>query len=131
MARKRKRQPRADGQPAAQPADAGGILTDPHHTRADIRLAMRAVRNRWPVPEGLRGEIVERLRAIVNKERAEVVTMRGVEAIDAPADSNAINAAKVLVAMEAQNQADEHLAEKNARIDEGRGTEVVQVVFER
>lgn len=38
---------------------------------------------------------------------------------------------KVLTAMEAQNQADDHLADKNERLDSGKATEGVQFIIER
>ncbi len=41
---------------------------------------------------------------------------------------NRIGAAKVLVAIEQQNQADDHLTDKNDRIDTGKATETVMIV---
>ena len=88
--------------------DPGKVLADPHHARADLRLAGRAVKARWPVPEKRRAEI------------AEIVA-------EAAAGGD-IKAAEVVLKMEAQNQADEPLADKNARLDEGKATENIQQV---
>lgn len=56
------------------------------------------------------------------------MTRDGVETVDGPADANAISAAKVLVAMAGQNQADRHLDDKNARLDAGKATERVLLI---
>lgn len=101
------------------------VLSDPHREQSDIRLVNRAVRNRWKVDEANREKIVTRLMEIVEKREASVMTKGGPCALDGPADTNANAAARVLVAMEQQNQADEHLADKNDRLDAGKATERV------
>ena len=80
---------------------------DEKRHQADIRLAARAVKWRWPVPEDSKSVIIERLLTVVKKEAVAVMTKEGPAELDGPADSNAIAAARVLVAMEGQNQSDE------------------------
>jgi hypothetical protein len=99
----------SDGDNGGQGASVS-ILADPHRTASDINLARRAVRQRWPVKDEHRGIVVDRLMDIVQKAEVSVMTKEGPEKIEGPADSNAIAAARVLVAMESQNQADEHHA---------------------
>lgn len=97
----------------AKDGDPGKVLADPHHTRGDRALVGRAVKNRWPVNPDRKPAIVQKI-----EDEAEKGDMR---------------AAKILLDMEAQNQADDHLADKNERLDGGKATEnlkVVQVVIE-
>lgn len=97
----------------ATEGDPGKALSDPHHARGDRALVGRAVKNRWPVNPDRKPAIVQKI-----EDEAEKGDMR---------------AAKILLDMEAQNQADEHMAEKHDRLDNGKATEnvgVVQVVIE-
>lgn len=87
------------------------ILGDSHHTRADLKMIERAVKQRWPVTEANAATIVERLMRTVEKTVVDVPVKDGVFASDAVADSNATAAASVLVRMVGQNQSDEHHAE--------------------
>jgi hypothetical protein len=119
---------------STSPGGQGEILADPHREQSDINLIRRAVRERWPVPAAMKVEVVERLRTIVAKTEVQVMTKEGLAMLDGPADSNANAAARVLVAMDGLNQADDHLADKNKRMDEGKPTErvaVEPVVLER
>ena len=104
------------------------LLNDPHRTAEDIRLVNRAVRNRWGIKPTERAEVVERLMRVVRKESVTAMNKQG-EAVelDGPADAAAVQAAKVIVAMEGQNQSDEHLDIKNGRLDEGKPTEMYKV----
>jgi hypothetical protein len=107
------------------------LLTPPTGLRdvtgRDIGLMRRAVRERWPVDDKMRAAIMERMGKIISKPAVQVMTASGKQILDGPADSNAVRAAGVIVAMVQQNQADDHLAEKNARIDAGLATENIQV----
>ena len=51
------------------------------------------------------------------------MTADGPVSVEAPADGNAVRAAAVIVSMTKQNQDDDHLADKNARLDAGQATE--------
>lgn len=84
------------------------ILADPHHTRSDLRMIARAIKQRWPTTDEIKAETVQRMREVVNKRTVTVLTKEGTAALEGPADSNAVAAARVLERMEAQNQADEH-----------------------
>ena len=88
------------------------ILLDPLAERKDIALAKRAVRERWNIPDSVRDQLTERLRKVVAKESVEVMTSKGPQSLEHPADVNSIAAARVLVAMEGQNQSDEQFAAK-------------------
>lgn len=105
--------------------DTGGLLTskDPREVKKDLKLVERAVRNGWGIKR--KNMIVRRLQAIVEKTHVSVATKTGgtVE-VDGPADSNAIAAARVLVAMNGQDQADDHLAIKNGQPDNGSSTTI-------
>ena len=59
----------------------------------DTRLIEKAIRKRWPIPEEMKAAIIARQIAIATSEEAE--------------NREATSAAKCLVAMEAQNVADE------------------------
>lgn len=85
------------------------ILIDPKMEKADINLARRAIRERWPLTAEVRQGLINRLLRIVDKEEVAVSTKEGIEYLDGPADTNAIAAARVLVAIEGQSQADQHL----------------------
>ena len=97
------------------------ILTDSHRERADIRLAGRAVREKWPVTN--KAAVVERLMAIIEKREVTIMTKEGPAMVDAPADANAVAAARVLVAMEKQNRDDER-SEVDTRNTQGRVIDV-------
>lgn len=109
------------GQGDAAPA----LLADPHHTRADIRLVGRAVRKRWGVPDEARETLPRVMLDIVKRDSVTVLTKDG-QPVEVSNDRERIAAAKVLVQMEQQNQADDHVAAKNERLDEGKPTENVQ-----
>ena len=47
-------------------AEWGGLGGEPARTIRDTRLAERAIRERWAIPEKTRDVIVERLAAIIN-----------------------------------------------------------------
>lgn len=84
------------------------ILTDPHRVISDVKLVGRAVREHWPVPAAVKPRIVDRLLDIVEKETCQVMSKEGPVSLDGPADANSVAAARVLVAMTGQNQADRH-----------------------
>lgn len=79
-------------------------------TPAELRLAARAIKQRWPVRESLKKKIMrdieDNYEAMTSKERS--------------------GARRAAIAAEAQNQADEHLALKYGRIDDGKDTESVR-----
>lgn len=81
------------------------------HLREDIRIVGMAVKRRWPVPDEVKERLPGILRSIAETSDSE---------------RERIAAARVIVAMEAQNQADDHVADKNARLDEGKATERIE-----
>lgn len=71
---------------------------------------------RWRVPEDFKDEAVAALRNALQMELAR----------DRP-DARAVRGiVDTLAKLEGQNQADEHLEDKNRRLDEGRATEAVE-----
>lgn len=95
--------------------DTGGLLTsnNPREVRNDLKLLGRAVRSGWNIKR--KNMIKRRLEEIMQKTSVSVPTKNGMVDCDGPADSNAIAAARVLVAMNGQDQADDHLAIKNGQ----------------
>lgn len=90
--------------------DPGKLLDNDGRRGEDMRLIRRALR--WKM----------------SKEKAEKLLDHVMDlglASDVARDAAA--AAKTVIAAEAQNQADEHLDEKNKRLDEGKPTESVGV----
>ena len=84
------------------------LLLDRHRINEDLRLAARAVRNRWNLPPTKCDNLVSRLFDITAKTEVTVITKNGEElSVGGPADVNAIAAARVLVVMMGQNQTDE------------------------
>lgn len=86
-----------------------GFLVDPAQETRDLKLLERAIRNRWPINDEHRSAIVNRLLRIVDKDEVTVMTKMGPAVLEEPADKNSVAAARVLVAMVGQCQADEHI----------------------
>lgn len=78
--------------------------------KSDALLIRRAARCRWPVSDETKKKLVERVSSAL-------------DSADEPRDIASLG--KVLTAMEAQNQADDHLQDKNDRLDSGKSTENV------
>lgn len=94
------------------------VLHEEHRTNSDIRMVGRAIRERWDVPEEKRPQVVTRLLDIVATTEVTVMGADGVAvAVTDKADTNAIQAARVLIGMTAQNQADDHHADKQGNDD--------------
>lgn len=70
------------------------------------RLLARAIKQRWPIPDDQKGQIVRRLMDAVTRGTKTVIDRHGNEH-QVPNDREAIAAARALVMMERQNQADE------------------------
>lgn len=62
----------------------------------DLKLIHRAVRNRWQIPVELKDKLIDRMANILNFGE----------------DKEALNAAKILIAAESQNQKDEIQSQK-------------------
>lgn len=95
--------------------DTGGLLTsnNPKEVREDLKLVERAVRKGWNIKR--KNMVQRRLYEIMEKTHVSVPTKNGMVDCDGPADSNAIAAARVLVAMNGQDQADDHLVAKQGQ----------------
>lgn len=83
------------------------VLSDPHRIKSDCNMIRRAVKAGWLVPQEKRPDVVKRLLEIVDTREHVTADDGGAEA----ADRNAIAAARVLVAMTSENQADTHHVE--------------------
>lgn len=82
--------------------DSGKILLDPHRMRSDIKLVEQSIKKGWNVQR--KTMIRRRMEDIVRKTEAEVVTKDGVIISTSAADKIAIEATKVLVSMDSQDQ---------------------------
>ncbi len=89
-----------------------GILADPGHAAQDAKLVRRAIRNGWNVPDSAKPRIVGRLVTIVDQS---------------PDDGDAIKAASVLRAMDAQDQDLAIKEHELARIDGGQATQAIKL----
>lgn len=92
--------------------DPGKLGDNDARVGQDAAMVRRAIRQRWRIPDEVRETVVSRMARTV---------------AESPIERDATAAAKVLVAAEGQNQADEHLDAKNARLDDGKPTESVRV----
>jgi hypothetical protein len=91
--------------PPEQPDSTGeGVVRS-----REMNLVRRAINARWDIPTAVKQEAVTACRSALTSEDGRV----------------AMAAAKTLVAMEGQNQADDHTAEKYARIDSDKPTDRV------
>ena len=48
----------------------GELFREPHHLRADLRLLRRAIREGWPIPEGSRRLLLDRVSGILQNPEA-------------------------------------------------------------
>lgn len=71
----------------------------------------RAMRERWPTTAQIKAKIVSRAEACVDDPLIDPDTFCSV--------------GRLVLGMEAQNQADDHLEDKNSRLDSGKATENV------
>jgi hypothetical protein len=85
----------------------GFALKDSHHTRADLRLARRAVLNKWPMKDADRAHLHAKM----------------IELADSPDDRVAVAAVKLGTDMNRQNIAVDLEEDKAERLDAGKPTE--------
>lgn len=85
-------------------------MTDPKD-RAAVRRVANQCGTRWQITAEFRGELINALRAATAIAMANGAVRDMTECV------------KTAAVLEAQNQTDEHLADKNARLDEGKSTE--------
>jgi hypothetical protein len=91
-----------------------GLLSPSRTLASDAILVRRAAKARWPVSDAVKAKLAAKLEDCLDREEdGRIVASLG----------------KVLTAMEGQNQADDHLADKNARLDSGLQTENVGLSF--
>ncbi len=91
-------------------ADGEGAISVNVEDGRDRALLRRAIKERWPIPDATRDSLAAKLATVIETgDHREVVS-----------------AARVLIAADALNQADDHLADKNERLDAGKPTENVQ-----
>jgi hypothetical protein len=102
---KKKRTARKPRPAAPDPTGEGAVRT------RDANLIRRAINERWPIPEAEREKAFRKCIKMLGHRDGRV----------------AISAVKAIVAMEGQNQSDDHLADKNGRLDTGKLTENVGV----
>ncbi len=106
------------------------LLLEDCRVRQDMRLAARAIKRRWDLPDDKKQCVTQRLFDILEKKTATVATKFRLESVDSIADANAIAAARILVDIEGQNQADELPASKN-NVNVNVGVNLAQQYQER
>ena len=101
--------------------DAGGLGENLYGGRKqgtrDTRLIMRALKNRWPITDKMKGPVIEKLVGIISNEGT--------------APREAISAAINAFAAEAQNQSDEHKLLDKTAPDQHEHTHVAQTEAQR
>ncbi|WP_397570644.1 hypothetical protein [Schlesneria sp. T3-172] len=102
------------GQKPEGPSDGltSDFLQDPKTLSADLELAERMVKGRWRQSDYKRRQILNRLHKILEREKVDVITPDGYKSDRVKADTLAIQAARVLLAIERQDQVDEHHYDK-------------------
>lgn len=105
-------QPR-EGQPLAVPASTTMAGALDLGTEKDRGLLRQAARRRWPVPDQLKADSVVALDSALKL------------ATEAKDVGEIVDVVRTVAIIEKHNQDDEHLAEKNGRIDVGKPTERV------
>ena len=115
------------------------ILGDDDHIRGDARLVGRAIRKGWNIDEDMRKLLKE--RAVATLKKTLVATGQYDDQGNAImsehyADTNALKAGALILQMDGMDQADDHLDDKNKRLDEGKATEnvverVITVEFDK
>lgn len=126
--------PRPPKVKAERPIEVFTEGEDIHAIKESAAMAKRAIRERWPVDPAIMRRVIARADALVQKTTKTVATTMGPVEVDA--DDGALAAMKVILAANAQNQADDHVEEKNKRLDEGKATEnvterVITVEFDK
>lgn len=101
---------------------ADGVAAEKRN-QEDIGMISRGVRLGWGVPAEKRPTIIKRLVGLVERTSVVIATTTGPVEDEHRADSNAIRAAGVLLAMDQVDQTDHWNADKNARLDAGLATE--------
>ena len=86
--------------------------------KTDRRMLIRAVKGRWPIGDDLRELAIQKLQGSL--EHCAVSEAREIASL-----------LRVAAAFEAQNQADEHLLEKQDRADDGKADQIVEIVVKR
>lgn len=81
--------------------------------RQDIALLETGVKQRWPIAPEKKPRLVDRLITLAHKKTTVVNSKIG--PIEVDNDSNCIAAIRTLVAMESDNQSDEHHADKQSK----------------
>jgi hypothetical protein len=85
--------------------------------RSDARLMLRAMNRRWPTTDTVKAKLINRVEDRLSDP------LLGDDALS--------SLGRVILMAESQNQADDHLAEKNDRLDTGKPTERVSIDDER
>lgn len=75
----------------------------------DRNIVTAALKRRWPVSDEVKVRLLEQCAKHLSANELDARELAGI--------------GRVLAALESQNQADEHLADKNDRIDAGKATE--------
>ena len=115
--------------PAIASGGAGFAAIDPADPKdqAMVRKAAKRWPKRWSgIDDAKKTRFVEGLAAAHDKAMSTMQDSHDPE-LAMQAASLVLSAVKTAAVLEGQNQADDHMEEKNARIDEGKATERVEM----
>lgn len=87
------------------------LLATKRHARSDAKMLAKAIRNGWPIPDGLRAKVVGRIDGMI-------------ESVD---DRTAIAACRAVIEMNKQNLDIDMASDKADRLDAGMATERVEM----
>ena len=87
----------------------GQGFDDPHHARENQKLIRRAIKNRWPMPDGMLAKVLAKTD----------------EHLDSPNDRVSSQATRTVLEMNKQNISIDQEEDKNDRLDAGKPTENV------
>lgn len=105
------------------------VLAGRTHLASDLRMMNRAIREGWDIPQEKRPAVVERLLDIVAKTEVTMMGVDGPVTLTDKADTNAIQAARVLSGMSSHNLSDIHHQEKQGNDDERLKNERASVLL--
>lgn len=98
------------------------LISEDRTKVADINLIRRAARERWPIPEAKRALASQILMRIAETDTVTIVNDEG-NSFEVNNARNQVAAIRALAALDTINQSDDHLADKNERLDSGKLTE--------
>lgn len=110
-------------EPYKEPEQDMLLLHDRGHEKGDGRLVRRAIRGRWGVDQKKIDRVIERAMEFVETTHKTVITQEGIVQVEST-DAASVGM-KIILAANAQDQADDHLEQRLAadkELDSNRNT---------